>query len=368
MGCNRGRSEDPRLTRVAAATDRIWEREQRLIDSQAMPRPYCPKHRGTRGIDGKGGACEYAPMRLGLLLLAAAMVSRAAAQEDELVPFPYLADRYTAPTDAPSTALLAARDEPGERLVVSGRVLFGSEPVPGASLFVFQTDRNGVYAPGVNGNDAELTPRLYALLRTDSEGRYRYETIRQGSYNGNAAHVHYIVKATGYKARIVDLWFQDDPILAARRAAGLPEVTDALRNTPYYRASAEVIAIRPVARDVDGTWHTTRDIQMFRKSPGAPAPWSRQLAVAKATGLRTTAVASVASVALAGAPPTVVTAEGTSGNGEPHMREGMFGRDGDSCARQDAMGRPGFGSNVVIAVGDAPVLSLETLGNGKAGT
>lgn len=85
----------------------------------------------------------------------------------------------------------------------------------------------------MTGNDAELNPRLYALLRTDPEGRYNYETIRPGSYDGNAAHVHNIVKAMGYKARIVDLWRQDDPILAARRAAGRPEVTDSLRNTPY---------------------------------------------------------------------------------------------------------------------------------------
>lgn len=204
-------------------------------------------------------------MRVVTWLLAAALISHLPGQEDELVPSPYLADRYTAPADAPSTAMLAAREEPGERLVVSGRVLFGSQPVAGASLFVFQTDRNGAYAPGVTGNDAELNPRLYALLRTDAEGRYSYETIRPGSYDGNAAHVHYIVKAMGHKARIVDLWFQDDPILAARRAAGRPEVTDALRNTPYYRASAEVIAIRPVVRDANGKWTATRDIQMFRK-------------------------------------------------------------------------------------------------------
>lgn len=202
-------------------------------------------------------------MRIAPLLFAMALGLSATAQEDELVPSPYLADRYTAPADAPSTAMLAAANEPGERLVVAGRVLSGSLPVAGASLFIFQTDKDGVYAPGVTGNDAELNPRLHVLLRTDAQGRYRYETIRPGSYDGNAAHVHYIVKAMGYKSRIVDLWFQDDPILVARRAAGQPEVTAALRNTPYYRTSAEVIAIRPVARDAAGVWQATRDIQMF---------------------------------------------------------------------------------------------------------
>jgi protocatechuate 3,4-dioxygenase beta subunit len=57
----------------------------------------------------------------------------------------------------------------------------------------------------VQGNDAELNPRLNALLRTDAPGRYRIESVRPGSYNGNAAHVHYVAKAQGFKARLVDL-------------------------------------------------------------------------------------------------------------------------------------------------------------------
>lgn len=185
-------------------------------------------------------------------------------QEDELVPAPYLAARYTAPGNAPSNAVVAGADEPGERLVVTGRVLSGNQPVAGASLFVFQTDAEGRYALDKSGNDAELDPRLYSLLRTDQRGAYRYETIRPGSYDGNAAHVHY-VKAMAYKARLVDLWFADDPILAARRAAGEPEITDALRNTPYFKASSDSIVIAPVTRDDRGVWHAVRDIQMFRR-------------------------------------------------------------------------------------------------------
>lgn len=200
------------------------------------------------------------PLTFMLAVVSSAIVT---AQDDELVPAPYLADRYTAPANAPSSGALASGSEPGERLVVTGRVLSGDRPVAGASLFVFQTDSKGEYAPGVKGNDAELNPRLNVLLRTDARGRYHFESVRPGSYGGNAAHVHYIVKAAGYKSRLVDLWFQDDPILVARRAAGEPEVTDAIRNTPYYKASAEVVAIRPVRRDAKGVWHAIRDIQMF---------------------------------------------------------------------------------------------------------
>jgi hypothetical protein len=199
------------------------------------------------------------------LLFSAAGAIVASSQDDELVPAAYLAATYTAPSDAPSNVVIAGPGEPGQRLVVTGRVLEGVRPIAGASLFVFHTDAAGRYAPDKSGNDAELHPRLRGLLRTDSEGRYRYETIRPGSYGKNAAHVHYVVKATDYKTRLLDLWFEDDPILVARRANGEPEVPPSIRKSSYYIASSDVVAIRPLRRDATGVWHTTRDIQMFKR-------------------------------------------------------------------------------------------------------
>ena len=172
-------------------------------------------------------------MRVALSLLLVVLVAViVSSQEDELVPAPYLAPQYSAPSDAPARAVMAGADEPGERLVVTGPVLDGAEPIAGASIFIFQTDAAGRYAPDRSGNDAELEPRLRGLLRTDRQGQYQYETIRPGSYNGNAAHVHYVVKADGYKARLLDLWFEDDPILVARRAAGEPEIPPGFGTRP----------------------------------------------------------------------------------------------------------------------------------------
>ncbi|MGE3577956.1 MAG: hypothetical protein AB7I25_05790 [Vicinamibacterales bacterium] len=136
---------------------------------------------------------------------------------------PYLAPRYTASPDAPSTMIIAGPDEPGERLVVTGRTLAGTTPVAGVSIYAFQTDASGRYAPGLpNGGQAELNPRLHGALRTDAQGRYRYETIRPGFYNG-PRHVHHVVIAPGFVPRLVDLRFQDDPMLAARRQAAIPK-------------------------------------------------------------------------------------------------------------------------------------------------
>lgn len=199
-----------------------------------------------------------------IVTLAAVLLAGAAGtQTESLIPPPYLSPKYLALPDAPSNIVVAGPSEPGQRLVVTGRVIGGTKAIRGASLYVFQTDANGRYSLDRSGPDAELDPRLFGTLRTDAEGRYRYETVRPGSYDNNAAHVHYIVVAQGYKPRIFDLWFQDDPILVARREAGEPEVPQSIRNSPIYKAAPDVVAIRPITRDATGRWHAVRDLNMI---------------------------------------------------------------------------------------------------------
>jgi protocatechuate 3,4-dioxygenase beta subunit len=183
-------------------------------------------------------------------------------QSPELITAAYLAPQFTAPTDAPSSVVIAGKDEPGDRLVVTGRTLSGTTPVAGVSLYVFHADNEGLYAKNVNSSWAELHPRLHGALRTDAEGRYQYETTRPGSYDNGAAHVHYVVKAQGYKPRLIALEFYDDPVHVARRTAGQPEAVNA---GPVCRSVPDCVVICPVMRDGQGVWHATRDIQMIRQ-------------------------------------------------------------------------------------------------------
>lgn len=169
----------------------------------------------------------------------------------------YLAPRFEAAADAPSRVVVAGADEPGERLVVAGRALDGTRPVAGVSVYVFQTDIDGRYSKVLTGNEAELDPRLHGAMRTDADGRYEYQTIRPGHYDGNAAHVHYIVRASGYYPRLVDLWFEDDPVLIARREAGEPQVPTGMPQ--------DAVEIRPITRDANGVWRSTRDVEMVRE-------------------------------------------------------------------------------------------------------
>ncbi|MEO6725556.1 MAG: hypothetical protein ABIP14_09665 [Blastocatellia bacterium] len=99
---------------------------------------------------------------------------------------------------APSKIAITSKDEPGERLIVSGKV-FGKDgrtPLTGASVYVYHTDAKGLYTPDTNDNK---NPRLRGYLRTDEQGRYEFATIKPGHYPNNTipAHIHYVVTAPG---------------------------------------------------------------------------------------------------------------------------------------------------------------------------
>jgi protocatechuate 3,4-dioxygenase beta subunit len=201
-------------------------------------------------------------MRIGVLLASFLLAAIDARAQCVFAP-EYLSFLAALPPNAPSSIVVAGRDEPGERLVVTGRAMDGTKPVVGAAVYVFHTDAKGFYIPGRgDAAAAEMSPRLHGGLRTDAQGQYRYETIRPGSYQGIAAHVHYVVVAPGYKPRLFDLQFQDDPILVARRQAGEPEIPQSIRNSPCFKSQPDIIAIRPVRRDAAGVWHVVRDFDM----------------------------------------------------------------------------------------------------------
>jgi len=119
---------------------------------------------------------------------------------------------HEAPANAPSAGRLAPAGEPGTPLHVSG-VVVGPDgaPVPGASLYVYQTDREGYY--GVKPASDSSNPRLKVFLRSDAKGAWSFDTVRPGSYpNSKApAHIHFEVSARGYANRFVEIVFEGDP-------------------------------------------------------------------------------------------------------------------------------------------------------------
>lgn len=123
---------------------------------------------------------------------------------------------HLAPPDAPSTSRVTPPREPGTPLAVSGVIVAADgAPIPGASIYVFQTDAEGYY--GVKPESDNRRPRLKSLLRADARGTWSFETIRPGSYPGSRvpAHIHFEVSATGFAPRIFEIVFEGDPFVTA---------------------------------------------------------------------------------------------------------------------------------------------------------
>lgn len=155
----------------------------------------------------------------------------------------------TAPGAYPSVATLAAPDEPGERLIVRGRVFdpSGTRPVAGVTVYAYHTAVDGRY----NVPDAR-EPRLRARVTTDREGRFELRTIRPGSYPGrrDPAHIHMQVSGGGYPEQWVDdLEFSDDPNVTAERLAAS-------------KAKGRFAPIVTTTRDANGVQHATINIRL----------------------------------------------------------------------------------------------------------
>ncbi len=140
--------------------------------------------------------------------------------------------------------------EPGEPLVISGRILLpdGSTPAKGFVLYVFHTDVTGYY----NEKDDASHPRLRGWMEADAEGKYEFRTIRPGAYPHRAtpAHIHAHIYGPGYSERTVDdYWFEGDA-----------RINDQELEKQAKEGGHPVIV--PLKRDADGIWRGVRDIQL----------------------------------------------------------------------------------------------------------
>jgi len=178
--------------------------------------------------------------------LTVAVLTAVASQPQDLLPQVFLSPKFVAPLNAPSSIVVAGREEPGERMIVTGQVTVGGKPVRGVSIYAFHADADGLYTK--DGSNSDENARLHGAMRTDANGRYRYETIRPRGYGNNPGHLHHVVSAPGYRTRLRDFWFADDPLAIEQCKPG---------DTSGYCAF-----VGPVTRGVDGVWNATHNFEM----------------------------------------------------------------------------------------------------------
>jgi protocatechuate 3,4-dioxygenase, beta subunit len=137
---------------------------------------------------------------------------------------PLLGAERVTPADADLTTRHAGEPQ-GERIVVTGRVLDSDgRPVRRSLVEIWQTNAAGRYLHANDQHPAPLDPNFTGLGRclTDDEGRYRFVTIKPGSYpwrnHHNAwrpAHIHFSLFGESFTQRLVtQMYFPGDPLQA----------------------------------------------------------------------------------------------------------------------------------------------------------
>jgi catechol 1,2-dioxygenase len=122
--------------------------------------------------------------------------------------------------NAPFRAKITPPLEPGEPLVVRGRVwgVDSRKPLTSAVLDVWQANAKGRYDNDDAANQpAENVFVHRARIAVDETGYYEYETIKPGRYQigedrWRPSHIHYLVRAPGYKPLVTQLYFKGDPM------------------------------------------------------------------------------------------------------------------------------------------------------------
>ncbi|MFT6306450.1 MAG: hydroxyquinol 1,2-dioxygenase [Gammaproteobacteria bacterium] len=127
----------------------------------------------------------------------------------------------------------------GELILVQGQIRdTAGNPITGATLDIWQTAPNGLYS---SQDPEQDTYEFHAMFTSDEDGRYRFTTAKPVSYvvptNGpvgdilkatgrhpwRPSHLHYIIKANGYRTLVTEVFADDDPYLDQDTVFGVRE-------------------------------------------------------------------------------------------------------------------------------------------------
>lgn len=203
-----------------------FAREVKLTEAEWM--------QGIRFLTATGQKCDAKRQEfillsdtLGLSMLVVAMNHAKPAGATEATVFgPFHVD--DAPVAEQGTDL--ARGAPGAPLFVEARVKgLDGRPIAGAEVDVWQADEDGLY--DVQRPELGDTRRARGVLRTDADGRVRFRTVAptaypvptdgpvgdmlmaSGRHPWRPAHIHFLIKATGYQTLVTHIFRDADPYL-----------------------------------------------------------------------------------------------------------------------------------------------------------
>ena len=123
-----------------------------------------------------------------------------------------------APENVTWKTVIPPEGELGEKLIISGTIYLpdGKTPSKDVVVYVHHTNNKGIYPKrgGEKGN-GQYHGYLRGWMKTDSNGKYEFETIRPAPYHshgGEPAHIHYNIQGSDYlEYWLTAIWFSDDP-------------------------------------------------------------------------------------------------------------------------------------------------------------
>jgi protocatechuate 3,4-dioxygenase beta subunit len=184
-----------------------------------MPQDSPISRRGLLGA-GAGAAAGFLAQRLGAEVPPNPTCAEPTAEQTSGPYYP-THDRADEDPDLTRVKGRPGRAE-GEVIVVQGRVLDEAcKPVAGALVELWQANTHGRYDHEKDaGNPRPLDPNFqsWAEMPTDAEGRFRFRTIKPGSYpvgeDGwiRPPHIHFRVSRRGYHELVTQMYFDGEAL------------------------------------------------------------------------------------------------------------------------------------------------------------
>ena len=131
------------------------------------------------------------------------------------------------------------RDNDGATVIVEGKVRDTQDkPIAGAVIELWQTAENGLYS---NQDGAQPEYNLRASIKVRDDGAYALTTVRPSPYSvpddgpvgellratgrhaWRPSHLHFIIKAPGYRSLVTEVFPSDDPYLDEDAVFGVRE-------------------------------------------------------------------------------------------------------------------------------------------------
>ena len=133
---------------------------------------------------------------------------------------PFFPPRYV-DTGANDLTVFEGRKAKGEPIEIHGRVVQeGGTPLENLVVEIWQADAAGIIRHPADPRHPQADPDFFGWGRaaTDSQGNYRFRTVRPGAPEGRAPHVNFMVMYSGLMRILKTTMFFDngeDLVLAA---------------------------------------------------------------------------------------------------------------------------------------------------------